>query len=282
MCQSQVRVNFVVPSGVGRNSGMVRSDFGNGGRGVSGEHKPLRLSEVGNHRGIAKIVESSAVSAENDRSTEFLPKHWQVYDTLKEELITGRIVPGRGVTLRGLASSLGVSPMPVREAIRRIAAEGGLVVGANRRVYVPAMTTERFDELVRVRSILEPEIAALALPFIDSLRIGRLRKTDDAIETALKLGDAERYMQENFRFHFEIYTAAPSEVLMPMIESLWLRFGPFMRSVYGLMGTANLVDQHQRAIHAIESGNETELRAAIRADILDGMNMIGSVVLGNK
>jgi DNA-binding GntR family transcriptional regulator len=76
--------------------------------------------------------------------------------------------------------------------------------------------------------------------------------------------------------------AAPSDVLMPMIESLWLRFGPFMRSVYGLMGTANLVDQHQRAIEAIEARDETELRAAIRADILDGMNMIGTVVLGNK
>jgi DNA-binding GntR family transcriptional regulator len=48
------------------------------------------------------------------------------------------------------------------------------------------------------------------------------------------------------------------------------------------MGTANLVDQHQRAIEAIEARDETELRAAIRADILDGMNMIGTVVLGNK
>ena len=261
---------------------MKKNDIQKNRDAESGGRELFSLSEVGSRVGDAKSLDASGKLAGLDIVAEFLPKHGQVYDTLKAELITGRIVPGRGVTLRGLAASLGVSPMPVREAIRRIAAEGGLVIGANRRVYVPAMTAERFDELVRVRSILEPEIAAMALPFIDSRRIERLRKTDDAIESALKLGDAEGYMQGNFKFHFEIYMAAPSDVLMPMIESLWLRFGPFMRSVYGLMGTANLVDQHQRAIEAIEARDETELRAAIRADILDGMNMIGTVVLGNK
>lgn len=204
------------------------------------------------------------------------PKHDQVYDALRAALVTGRIVPGRAVTLRGLAATLGVSPMPVREAIRRLAAEGGLVVRANRRVSVPDMTPDRFDELVRARSLLEPEAAARALPHIDAARLRRIEAADLEIEKALTTGDVDGYMASNHRFHFEIYRAAESSVLVPLIESLWLRFGPFMRRVYGRVGTAILVDQHERAIAAIKAGDEAALRDAIRADILDGMNEIGA------
>ena len=106
-----------------------------------------------------------------DDPTEDGPLHDRVYRRLRDALITGRIVPGRAVTLRGLAQSLGVSPMPVREAIRRVSAEGGLIVGANRRVWVPDMDADRFDELVRTRTLLEPEAAVRALPHIDAARL---------------------------------------------------------------------------------------------------------------
>jgi DNA-binding GntR family transcriptional regulator len=216
----------------------------------------------------------SKVSPERD-----VPKHDQVYQVLRDTLISGRIVPGRGVTLRGLAETLGTSPMPVREAIRRLAAEGGLVIGPNRRVYVPPMTADRFDELVRARTLLEPELAARALHSIDSARLRRIKDADDEIEAALANGNIEDYMAANRRFHFEIYTAAPSAVLLPMVESLWIQFGPFMRAVYGRVGTAILVDQHVVAVAAIEAGDAEGLREAIRADILDGMRIIGASAL---
>ena len=210
------------------------------------------------------------------------PLHDRVYRALRDALVTGRIVPGRAVTLRGLAQSLGVSPMPVREAIRRVSAEGGLVVGANRRVWVPDMDAARFDELVRARILLEPEAALRALPHIDAARLERLRDIDDSIDVALENGDVESYMSGNHRFHFEIYAAAPSRVLLPLIESLWLQFGPFMRSVYGRLGTAVLVDHHVHALDAIAARDPDRLAEAIRADILDGMDLIDGSILGRK
>ena len=207
------------------------------------------------------------------------PLHDRVYRLLRHALVTGRIVPGRAVTLRGLARSLGVSPMPVREAIRRVSAEGGLEVGANRRVGVPPMDAERYDELIRARSLLEPEAALRALPHIDAERLDRLRDIDDSIDIALERGDVEAYMAGNHRFHFEIYSAAPSRVLVPLIESLWLQFGPFMRSVYGRLGTAALVDHHVNALEAIVARDAEALATAIRADIMDGMELIASTVL---
>ncbi|MER2605273.1 MAG: GntR family transcriptional regulator [Siculibacillus sp.] len=217
---------------------------------------------------------------EGDGAADDTPLHDRVYRSLRDALITGRIVPGRAVTLRGLAQSLGVSPMPVREAIRRVSAEGGLVVGANRRVWVPDMDPERFDELVRARALLEPEAAVRALPHIDAARLERLRDIDDGIDVALERGDVEAYMAGNHRFHFEIYAAAPSRVLLPLIESLWLQFGPFMRSVYGRLGTAALIDHHVVALEAIVARDADRLAASVHADILEGMELINSSVLG--
>ena len=69
-------------------------------------------------------------------------------------------------------------------------------------------------------------------------------------------------------------------MLLPLIETLWLQFGPFMRLVErnGLYMTT-LVDQHERAIAAIRRGDGRDLRAAIEADIRDGMSIIGRSAL---
>jgi len=223
--------------------------------------------------------DTPAPRAVDDDGIDDGPLHDRVYRRLRDALITGRIVPGRAVTLRGLAQSLGVSPMPVREAIRRVSAEGGLVVGANRRVWVPDMDADRFDELVRTRTLLEPEAAVRALPHIDEARLDRLRAIDESIDTALAVGDVEGYMTGNHAFHFEIYAAAPSRVMVPLIESLWLQFGPFMRSVYGRLGTKVLVDHHVHAVDAIAARDAGRLAEAIRADILDGMKLIDASIL---
>jgi DNA-binding GntR family transcriptional regulator len=82
-------------------------------------------------------------------------------------------------------------------------------------------------------------------------------------------------MEGNFAFHFNIYGAHARFTLNQLIETLWLQFGPYMRVVYGRFGTANLVDQHQEAIRAIERGDVAALGQAMREDIGDGMGLIG-------
>jgi len=201
--------------------------------------------------------------------------HNSVYDELRWRMITGRIVPGIGLSTRGLAQELGVSQMPVREALSRLAAEGAIEIRSKRRITVPAMTGDRFDDLLRCRLLLEPEAARLAFDSIDRARLKRLREIDDRIDTALKTGDVNAYMEGNYNFHFEIYRAETHRTLHQLIETLWLQFGPFMRVVYGRFGTAQLVDQHEVAVNAIEAGDRDGLARAIHADIEDGMGLIG-------
>lgn len=201
--------------------------------------------------------------------------HETVHAELRHRLIVGRIVPGIGLSTRGLAQELGVSQMPVREALGRLAAEGAVDIRSRRNVMVPPMTRDRFDDLLRCRLLLEPEAADRAFPCLDAARVARLREIDDALDRAMRGGDIQAYIESNFRFHFTIYRAHDFPILTRLIESLWLRFGPYMRVVYSRVGTVDLIDQHDRALAAIEAGDRTAFVRAIAADIEDGMGLIG-------
>ena len=198
-----------------------------------------------------------------------------VHDELRRRFVTGKVMPGTLLSTRRLAQELGVSQMPVREALSRLAAEGAVEIRSKRRIVVPAMTEGRFRDLLRCRELLEPEAAAAAVEHIDAARLKQLRAVDDALGDALKTGDGEAYMVRNFEFHFLIYRAQPRPTMTQLIETLWLQFGPYMRVVYGRFGTSGLVDQHQLAIRAIRDRSAPRLRRAILADIRDGMGLIG-------
>lgn len=197
-----------------------------------------------------------------------------VHAELSRRFITGKVTPGSTLSTRGLAEELGVSQTPVREALSRLAADGAVQIRSKRKIVIPPMTVERFGDLLRCRELLEPEAAIMALPFIDAKRLTRLKQVDASIGEALKSGDVNAYMQGNFNFHFMIYGAQPRSTLNRLIETLWLQFGPYMRVVYGRVGTANLVDQHQAAIRAIGARDAKRLGRAILLDIRDGMRLI--------
>lgn len=202
-----------------------------------------------------------------------------IYAELRERLVTGRMAPGHELSTRSLAQELGVSQTPVRDALSRLAAEGALEIRAKRRVRVPAMTTERFDDLLRCRLLLEPEAAARALPFMDAERLQRLREVDAAIDAAIASGDDDGYMTNNHAFHFTLYRAQTGRTLTQLIETLWLQFGPFMRLVYARLPTRIVNDRHQEAIAAIAANDADGLRAAIAADISEGMELVGKTGL---
>lgn len=206
----------------------------------------------------------------------------RVTRSLREALITGRIRPGRPMTLRGLAASLGVSPMPVREAIRGLAAERALDVSPSGRISVPRLDAARIAEILEARALLEARTATLALPQLTLARIDELAAIDDRIDASLADGDVDGYMQLNHDFHFTLYRHSGSDVFLPLIESIWLRFGPFMRMVYGRLGTTGLVDHHKAAIAAARRGDADALAAAIRADIAEGMGLIGQAVVAGE
>ena len=71
--------------------------------------------------------------------------------------------------------------------------------------------------------------------------------------SACSNGDSSGYVAQNRDFHFLLYSSSQTQVLLPLIESVWLQTGPFMRVVYGRIGTSFVVDQHKAAIEALKA-----------------------------
>ena len=211
-----------------------------------------------------------------------LAVHDQVYEAIRQALITGRIAPGVGVSLRSLAAELGVSPMPVRDAVRRLVAERALAINpANKRLSVPSLTADRLDQLSQARLWIEPELAARAAPRADAALINTLRALDGEVDAALRLGDVDRYMTANHAFHFALYDRADAEVLLSMAGGLWLQIGPFMRVGVGRVGADGLVaDRHAEALEALKARDAEAARRAIAADLSEGMDKMRAAVEG--
>ena len=203
------------------------------------------------------------------------PLHETQYQKLRNLLATGSLAPGQALSLRGLAAQFGGSVTPIRDAVWRLHAEHALFIGPTRRINVPDLGREALRDLFNVRALLEPEAAVLALNNMDDASIEQMIVADRKMNEALKIGDVEAYMSNNHAFHFLLYQKSGSAVLLPMIESLWVRFGPFMRLVYpDVAGMKGAEDHHAEAIVAIKNSDETELKRAIISDINDGLTFL--------
>ena len=153
----------------------------------------------------------------------------QVLSRLRRNIMLGRIEPGQSLTIRGLAEELDVSAMPVREALRQLVAERAVELQDNRRVRIPPMTIERFNDLIAARVVLEAEAAERAMPYVTEAIIAEMAELDAAITRAEAVRDYDVWIGANFAFHACLYGAAGRSTFLPLIESLWLQVGPFLR-----------------------------------------------------
>lgn len=208
-----------------------------------------------------------------DDSPDATPAHERVYRTLRIRILDGEMAPGDGVTLRGLAESLGVSMTPAREAVRRLVAERALAMTPSGRVLTPLPDRAAMEELFRARTLLEPELAGRAAPRATPGDLARLKAIDLTIEAHLANGDAAGYVRANTAFHAHLYRLAAAPALLALVESVWLQTAPLMRRIYGLLGTARLTDHHEAALAALAARDAPALAEAIRADVAQGADL---------
>jgi DNA-binding GntR family transcriptional regulator len=203
-----------------------------------------------------------------------IPSHELTYARLRDMVLFGALAPGQPVTIQGLVGSLDAGMTPVREAIRRMTAEGALLPMGNRRVTVPVMSQAVLGQLAFARLTIEPKIAELAMPVLSPRLIDRLTAMDSRVNDAIVAGNIPDYLEWNHAFHFTLYEASGAQVLVDMARSLWLRFGPSLRVVCAQINGLGLPDQHLEALSAMRAGDGAALAEAIRRDISQGVGEI--------
>ncbi|WP_182418334.1 GntR family transcriptional regulator [Bartonella sp. HY038] len=211
---------------------------------------------------------------QDEKHSDETIKQW-VYRSLRLSIMTGHFPPAQPVTVKAISDLLDVSATPIREALHRLVAEGALENLDNRRVRIPDIDPNKFDEIIAARIALETLAAERALPFVDFMDLARLRSIDQEINHAYETGNIQLGIEKNFAFHRYLYQKRSAAVLLPLIESVWLRLGPFMREATENLSESYTVDHHQEALAALEKKDSPALKAAIIADIDDGAGYLG-------
>ncbi|TIW45550.1 MAG: GntR family transcriptional regulator [Mesorhizobium sp.] len=178
-----------------------------------------------------------------------------VYQQLRHALMVGSFDPAQVLTIASLAEAFGTSNMPVREALRRLAARA------------------RLDDLCRARVAVEGVAAELGAPRLTASDIATLQQITADQQAIGRNGSIYELIAKNQQFHFTIYRASGSDVLFQLIETLWLRFGPYMRllsnHVAPLMraGTMEPSGRHTAIIAALKVRDFPRAREEVIADI---------------
>jgi DNA-binding GntR family transcriptional regulator len=165
---------------------------------------------------------------------------------LREMIISGELSASEPLRQRDLAGRFGVSQTPVREALRRLESEGLVVNDPHRGATVAESRNGIVQDNSQIRAALEPLGARLAALAITDEQIAELQRLNDAM-VALK-GDDEPYGELNRQFHFAIYEAAGSPMLLSMMRLLWhaMPQGPRVTRPHAESAT-----QHQELIVAL-------------------------------
>jgi DNA-binding GntR family transcriptional regulator len=199
---------------------------------------------------------------------------------LRELLLAGQVRPGQKFTLKGLADALGTSQMPIREAIRHLAAEGGLEILPNSGIRVPLMSKDGFQELLKIRLALEGlavEHAALRITAAELKTVADIHHAlSDAMSQAAP--NVSQVIQLNKQLHFAIYRASGMPTLVALIESIWLRVGPVINLDMGAgssrLSEAPALRHHAKLLEGLQNRSVEQSRAGLAGDLLSAAEVI--------
>jgi len=191
----------------------------------------------------------------------------EIYEAICSALRDGRLMPGESISVRDLAAAVNTSPMPVREALRRLEAQGVLVVKPGKALSVPGLVREDIHEIYTIRMELEGLAAALsvdaALPDDDQV----IQSAFDAMQECYVNRDYRGFMETNYLFHMAIYRIARMPRLLSLIEPLWLRISPFLWTLVEDKHLRFAMEQHKLVLAAFKARDRDAIRQAIVDDI---------------
>lgn len=192
----------------------------------------------------------------------------ETYATLRRWLSLGRFVPGERLRIHALAEQLGAGEMAVRAALLRLAAESALVNLPNRGVLVPRLTRAQFDDVLKVRVMLEGEAASLAASRVSDDEIAQLDSLNAQMAEALAQNKPVRYLDANEDFHLVLYRASGSPLLVELIETVWLQVGPISNLLFDDAAfSATLNDAHDGLMRRLKRHDAEGVRRAIERDL---------------
>ncbi len=182
-----------------------------------------------------------------------------IAQALREQILSGELAPHTRVTQRDLAAKFGFSPMPARDAVKMLLAEGLVVQEGSKTIVVAPVNTADFVEIMEMRSLLEPRALALSIP---NLTAEDLTAAHAVMQRSGTTNDHRQVVSDHWDFHRVLYSRAGRPRLLQLIEQhhnllaryllpSWAQYGVMSHWAGGEIELMELAEQ-RRVEEAVE------------------------------
>jgi DNA-binding GntR family transcriptional regulator len=185
----------------------------------------------------------------------------RVAETLRDEILSGKIAPGERIVQEDLALRFGASRQPVRDALRLLEGDGLVTLKTNSGAWVSKLSEQECDEAYLVRERLEPLLLSLSIPNLTTTQLESLKSLVAEIE---KTKDVESFLRLDREFHLLSYAGAKEGMLSEFVERIW-----------------NTTQHYRRAFAKLNNFETSEMTHLEHKLILDGILRRDAIQAGN-
>ncbi|QAS81169.1 GntR family transcriptional regulator [Rhizobium leguminosarum bv. trifolii] len=204
-----------------------------------------------------------------------------VYEELGALIGGGQFPPGEKITIRNLAKDFAMSATPVREVLYCLISEGVLHGEANRSAFIPLLTPQQIAELKDIRLHIECFAAERAALRGTTEIAARLRETSAKLKTARAAGDRRADLALVYKFQRQLYAPCAMPNLIPIINSLWLKTGPYLNLLFphyisGIQ--TNRGDWRERIAAGVENRDAAAVVDEVKQSVDQSLTYIAKIV----
>ncbi|MFM7146601.1 MAG: GntR family transcriptional regulator [Actinomycetales bacterium] len=189
-------------------------------------------------------------------------KQERVYRIVRKRIVDGTLRPGSRLVADALARELDVSPVPVREALRRLEAEGFVDYELNIGARVRTLDEYSWSQTLEAIAALDGFVTRLALPHIRPEDLRRAREANERMRQAAREAGPEQLKGANQEVHAALTGRCPNSYLRDLLASSWTRLYMSQQGsvfIYHPQTAQQQVDDHERIICLIEQGGDPDV-----------------------
>jgi DNA-binding GntR family transcriptional regulator len=170
---------------------------------------------------------------------------------LRRAVVVGQFTPGEKLNQANIALNLGMSRIPVREALGILAAEGSLNYERNRGYTVPKMNVATLDQIYRMRALLEADLLRHSRR-PSAVERANLTAINKSMQTAAEDGNLADFVRLNREFHFAVFDLADSPLVVQVVERLWRQSESYRAMyLYDSRNAERSAGEHEQLIEAL-------------------------------
>ncbi len=203
-----------------------------------------------------------------------------VYKKLEKAIVSGHIKPGKQLIAEELARQMGVSRVPVREALGRLEARNFITIKPQKGAIVNQLSMEKLREMLEVRLLVELSAAKKAAVRRSEGTLISLDLLNSQYLSARRNNDSDELLRVNKEFHFTIYRESKMPILLTMIENLWNQVSPYYHIMFRqteLSDPLTGLNYHRKMLEEMRNRNPEEVSRWLRRDITESTDFVINV-----